>query len=597
MPSGIAMLKGTPRGPFFMSLAFAAMAIDLPAWLPIGAPPLVSLYTEATALLGWGLWLAWLASRPGGGSSGSSGWRSLARQPGLAAAVALFGVLVASVAASTALRGLPAAIGVRHATVLLAALLALLAGANLARRQHDVAAADLARAAMWALLLAGLANAALAPLQYLGIEGPWEQLGKDGRAGGNLAQPNLLATQLLWAYAALVALVDQGRIRRLPAWIMSASMLSALAFSASRSGALACLILALWGLLDRRLSRSARALLLAAPPLLLLAWVTLQAWQQWGGPEFAGTALLHKADPTSSRWRVWQQCAVLIAENPWAGVGWGQFNLAWTLTPMPGLPRTAGYTFGHAHNIALQWAIELGLPLTIGVSGLLAYALLRSAIGLWRSPRAKATVQRSAWVMVAIVLLHSQFEFPLWHAHFLLPTAFLLGLALPVGPRQPVESPAARGSAVAPLLVSLATAWALLDYRAIAAVYIPPADAPPLAERIARARGSLLFGHFADRLVATTASAGQRRLGDFQGIVFELLDWRLLASWAQAYAASGDVDRARFLAARLREFDSAGAKLLFAHCDTQPEAFQCQPPLRRYGFESFRQAPTTTADR
>ena len=70
-----------------------------------------------------------------------------------------------------------------------------------------------------------------------------------------------------------------------------------------------------------------------------------------------------------------------------------------------------------------------------------------------------------------------------------------------------------------------------------------------------------------------------------------LLDTRLMVAWAMALAQSGDVDRARHLAARLREFRNPAADEFFAPCaDTAPppRPFQCEPPLRAYDWRDFR---------
>ncbi len=576
--------SGVLRGPFFMGVALALVAIAAPALLPVGAPPLLSLYTEAIALLCWGLWLAWLAPRLGGLRLSA---QLLTASP-LAAALLVLVVSLASVLLSVAVRGLPLAIGVRHTVILSAAVLALLAGARLAGLSATPQGQALSHAALLGFFVAGLGSAVIAVAQYFAVDGPWERLGKDGRAGGNLAQPNLLGTQLLWAFAALVALRARLRLGRTLAWLGAALLLLAVAMSASRSAALGCLVLVLWGALDRRLGRETRGLLLAAPAALMVAWAVLTLWPQVGGPGFAGTALLQKADPTSSRWQLWQQCATLITANPWLGVGWGQFNFAWSLTPMPHLPRTAGYTFSHAHNIVLQWAVELGLPLALLLVGLLGYALLRSAQVLWRRGGNPPVDQRAALAMVLVVLLHSQFEFPLWHTNFLLPTVFLLGLAVgrsgdAVAPVHPSPN-----ASVAPLLLALAAAWALMDYRAIAAVYLPPPEAPPLERRIATAQQSWLFGQFADRFAGTLARPGERALDVYPRAAFELVDPRLLASWAQALAEHQQIDKARFLAARLAEFDSPLAKRFFAACQSNPERFQCRANDLPHGFADFR---------
>jgi len=42
---------------------------------------------------------------------------------------------------------------------------------------------------------------------------------------------------------------------------------------------------------------------------------------------------------------------------------------------------------------------------------------------------------RAAFVMVLLMAVHSQLEYPLWYAHFLLPTAMMWGLCLGGGRR------------------------------------------------------------------------------------------------------------------------------------------------------------------
>ena len=581
---GSIQTEGAHWGPFFMATALAAAAIAGPALVPIARYPLPSMHTESFAILAWGLWLAWLLPRIGRGWTAAE----MPRQAALVCLLAVLGISLLAVAVSVGWRALPTAIGVRYAAILLAAVVALLAGARLAGIVGSPIGTLMAKAVLLAFLAVGLCSACIALLQYVGIHGPWEPLGKDGRAGANLAQPNLLGTQLLWAVAALVALVELRYIPRWPARAAAALLIAGLAFSASRSAAVSCMVLVLWGLMDRHLGREARCLLFAAPAALAFAWFALEMWHGLGGPGFAGTGLLQKADPTSSRWRIWLQCARLVAENPWFGVGWGQFNFAWTLTPMPGLSRTAGYTFTHTHNIIIQWAVELGVPLAVLVAGLLAFALQRALRECWRGSNDVPLIRSTAVAMVLVVLVHSLLEFPLWHAHFLLPTMFLFGLAVAAPRDAAVHQTRPRNAAVAPLLMALMAAFALLDYRAIADVYAPPAEAPPLEQRIVKARESLLFGHFATRFSGTMAKLGERQLESYRATVFEILDWRLLASWAQAYSESGQTDKARFLSARLREFDSPAAKSFFFACDRQPDLFQCKDSVKTYRLDDFR---------
>ena len=65
-----------------------------------------------------------------------------------------------------------------------------------------------------------------------------------------------------------------------------------------------------------------------------------------------------------------------------------------------------------------------------------------------------------------------------------------------------------------------------------------------------------------------------------------------MMAWAEALAARGDIDRARHLADRLREFRNPLSRDWFAMCDRppppgQPEPFQCQPAQQRYSWRDF----------
>jgi hypothetical protein len=69
-----------------------------------------------------------------------------------------------------------------------------------------------------------------------------------------------------------------------------------------------------------------------------------------------------------------------------------------------------------------------------------------------------------------------------------------------------------------------------------------------------------------------------------------MLDVHLMIAWSQALAAQGDLDKARWLAARIREFRNPGADEYFAPCKDPMQAaraFQCQPPTRVVNWREF----------
>ena len=328
------------------ALAFAASA---PSLLAYNVSPSPTFLNQALAVGAWGAVAALLAftaaARPG---------------RGIGPVLAALGVLIAAAAASWALAGLPSSLALSAVAMLLTTAVLLTSGAS---TRAGPKAADYFALFCWAWLIAGVLNAAVALVQVFApglADGRWiASYSLPGRAVGNLRQPNHLSSLLLWAFIAVVALADMGRLRQRWAAGLLELMVWAVVLTASRTGLLSVLLLALWGLLDKRLSRRTRGLLLAAPLLYALAWFGMSQWATLSAHRFGGAARLAETDISGSRFGIWANTLTLIAQQPWLGVGFGNFNFAWTLTPFPGRPTAF---FDHTHNLPLQLAVELGLP-------------------------------------------------------------------------------------------------------------------------------------------------------------------------------------------------------------------------------------------
>jgi O-antigen ligase len=621
----------------------ACMAVAGPALLAVNVSPSATFLNQAVAFFGWGLLVATLAwalrgSAVGGGAALHRPWHAglggawpAARNSlsGGAGALALALLLLIAAALLPPLRsGQPWALASSVAGSLAAALVVAWAGAA-------ARGAGLLRPAFGALCIglvaAGVASSLVGLVQVFApqwADGQWIAGSSiEGRAVGNLRQPNHLASLLLWGIVAVVWLADQRRLRRPVAAALALLMMFVVVLTASRTGMLGAVMLALWGLLDRRLSRPARVLLVAMPLVYAAGWWGMNWWAQVAQHAFAGDGRLRTgSDISSSRFGIWTNTLSLIAMRPWAGVGVGEFNLAWTLTPFPGRPIAF---FDHTHNLPLQLAVELGLPLALLVMGLLCRALWCA----WRATRtpagplaeaalAETSALRAALVLVLMMAVHSLLEYPLWYAYFLLPTAFALGLGAARGPGQAAASaavavavdaappaattaPAAgtgsRALLLAGLLLTAGAAAAVIDYRSVSIIFEPPANAAPLPERIAAGQRSWFFSHHADYAAATTAERPSEAMAAFAGASHYLLDARLMQAWARGFGEAGDVDRARHLAQRLKEFRHADAASFFAPCAAarSPAAapasapaealpFQCESPARVFSYEDFR---------
>jgi len=196
--------------------------------------------------------------------------------------------------------------------------------------------------------------------------------------------------------------------------------------------------------------------------------------------------------------------------------------------------------------------------------------------------------------------LHSMLEYPLWYAYFLLPAAWVWGYALA---ESVPPAPASAQSGGAPSLVLnigaiaivLGAAASIFDYTRVVSVFSSADDAPPLAQRIERGQRSVLFSHHADYAAVTSGLPMRDAAASFANTTHYLLDGRLMVAWAEWLAAHGELDLARHLAARLREFRSPDAEEFFAPCPERamPAAsapgapFQCQLPERVPHWREF----------
>jgi hypothetical protein len=569
----------------FLPEALALGAIATPALLAFNVSPSSTFFNQAAALIGWGLMAAWMAA----------GFRVSARGEPLRAGWPVLSALLLMMLcalASWIWGSLPASLSWSACGLLFAAGVvfsaASIAGAG---PQAD----RVFRAFAFGLLVAGVLSTGLALVQYFvpdWADGDFiARMSSPGRAGGNLRQPNHLSSLLLLSMAALVW-IHEMRIERRSlstrtwpragtALLMSLFALGVV-MTVSRTGTVCIVLLALWGVLDRRMAPFTRRLLWALPLVYVACWFGINQWAEVGNHAFAGSTQLHKSDLSSSRFGIWSNTLVLLAQNPWSGVGWGQFNFAWTLTPFPGRPVAF---FDHTHNLPLGLLI-LGL---IGWGAWKALAVCRQDLG------DDSVGIRCAFVMLAMMMVHSQLEYPLWYAYFLLPTAFAFGTCLSARRTATADGPWAlrtQGAMLtAAVVLTLGSIASLFDYMRVVPIFDSD-QTSTLSTRIDNGERSWFFAHHAQYADATTRDHPSEVMPAFEGATHFLLDTRLMMAWAKAYAEKGDTERARHLAQRLREFHNPVSEDFFAECDEAPAKvaplpFQCTPPSQPLGFRAF----------
>ena len=585
------------------SILPALLAVALPLLLAPSVSPTTTFVNQWVAFAGGCVWLGWAA-----GDRGERGVPAAAAQPMPLSLRVLVGVLLALAVAQVLTVAPLGQRWVPMASLLLAAALAAAAGRQAARGSLSSHWQPL----MVALVVAGGLSTVVAAVQMAApqwADGVWVAYpGALGRPIGNMRQPNQLSTLLIWSCAAAVWLTVRRRGSVALLGALLALLVLAVAGTASRTGTLGVLMLALWGAIDRRLPGRVRLLMLATLPFYAIGWWGLEAWAQHAGTAFYGEDQLRKTlhgDASSSRGRIWGNTLALITAHPWTGVGPGAFNFAWSMSVFPDRPVAF---FDHSHNLVLQLAVESGVPLALAVLGGLGLCLWRVRGALTDADDTRAQSARTAAFMLALVGAHSLLEYPLWYLYFLLPAAVMAGTLAGMGrsPAAPTPTPTPT-PAVTPATASarwldgprrrqalavlgLAGALtALWQYYTVAVIFEPDltlGEPAPLADRIRAGQRSPLFGHHADYAAVTMAPRPELVFDAFRRPLHHLLDTRLMTAYARALAARGDTVRARHVAARLREFNNPQAAEFFAACQAAQDVpvsalpFQCQPDPR-----------------
>ena len=350
----------------------------------------------------------------------------------------------------------------------------------------------LAEVAATAWLAAALLSAVLGVLQYFGATamfGPWVNSTAMGEAYANLRQRNQFATLTNIGLVALLwwAAQWQPRDRRhvsVEVGLLVAAVVLALgnAASGSRTGLMQLVLLMamvwMWG--AWRHAGVRRVLGAAALAYLVAAWVL----PGLAGLDPKATGILARLNESgigcSSRVTLWRNVLHLIAQKPWLGWGWGELDYAHFVTLYPG-PRFCDI-LDNAHNLPLHLAVELGVPLAVGVCGTVLWLTLRARP--WRETDA---TRQLAWAVIGLILLHSLLEYPLWYGQFQLAVGlcvYLLwatpqGSANPMAPMPPPDGHSRRSPALiirraTAVFVMAVTAYVAWDYLRISQIYLIP---------------------------------------------------------------------------------------------------------------------------
>ncbi len=249
------------------------------------------------------------------------------------------------------------------------------------------------------MLVAGTVPVIITGLGQLwwGWQGPFQLLGgliiwhlhpggnPEGRLAGLFDYANIAGAWMVLVWPLLLAALLQRRLSR-PArallLLLAAALVLAVYLTGSRNawGALVLVLPLVSGPLSWPWLLPLLAVALALVTLASVPSVPalLQAPARWLVPEsiWARLSDLQYADERPlaiTRLAQWRTAAGLIGERPWLGWGAAAFSLIY--------PQRTGHWHGHPHNLPIDLALSHGLPVALLVVALVLWLLLRGLRG------------------------------------------------------------------------------------------------------------------------------------------------------------------------------------------------------------------------
>lgn len=363
---------------------------------------------------------------------------------------------------------------------------------------------------------------------------PWVNAAGLGEAYANLRQRNQFATLTNMGLAALLWWTAQSRPHQ-PRVLGSTGMIGAAmllaagnAASSSRTGLLQLLLLGglvwMWGGWRRPETRRLMtvvivAYVVAALALPALLGLNLSEHGMWGRLRTGDAAC-------GSRITLWRNVLHLIGQHPWLGWGWGELDYAHFITRYPGTRFCE--LLDNAHNLPLHLAVELGIPAALLICGAATWMVVRAKP--WRETDA---TRQLAWAVLALILLHSMLEYPLWYGPFQLAVGLSVGLLWQAPARtqlqadryQETRRPVWQVIFAGSLLV--AAAYAAWDYHRISQIYLIPAHraAGYRDNTLGKIRGSWLYKEQVRFAELTLTPLTADNAGQLNAMAHELLHY------------------------------------------------------------------------
>jgi hypothetical protein len=208
---------------------------------------------------------------------------------------------------------------------------------------------------------------------------------------------------------------------------------------------------------------------------------------------------------------------------------------------------------GNAHNLPLQLAVELGVPMAVLFCGVMVAWVWRARP--WREVDAS---RQLAWGVLAVLALHSLLEYPLWYGPFLLAAFLCLALLQVVSLPATAVVAVPRGQRMLAVILLAVVGYAAWDYRRVSQIYLPPEQrAPAYREHtLDKLRASWLFRdqvHFAELGLAPLSRDNAAEIHDLaQSLLHYSPEARVVERLIESSVLMGRDDEALMWLARYR---------------------------------------------
>lgn len=357
-------------------------------------------------------------------------------------------------------------------------------------------------------LVAGLLSAIAGLIQYFGFASgfqPWIS-DSSGVAFANLRQRNQFATLCVIALCAGIYVLRRNLTLQSPndvprSVLMAGIVLLAVGDSASqsRTGAVTLLVIISMALVWHQcVDITVRCLMWGVFPIyILMAWFLPVAAGQTAAGWGALSRLSESDAHCQSRLTLWSNVLQLIQQKPWIGWGWGELDYAHYISLFSGERFCA--ILDNAHNLPLHLAVELGVPFATVFCLGVVYAIWRQRPWAETNP-----TRQMAWMILAVIGLHSLLEYPLWYGPFQM-TVILCIILLWRSKREVMAVDSEASTMKSPFRQYLYHLFAIVsisilsyvgwDYYRISQIYLPPQERSPgyVENTLAKIQGSWLF--------------------------------------------------------------------------------------------------------